>query len=178
MRTDTCMHILHVCAPHAQTLEERERYLRQLEADQAEGVSNGAPSRQGVLAAPVASFVIKARSRDGAKVFINVCTSDKARCFAGIDSGRLQYHFAAVSASAKGHSEGARANGAPCTRRLSPAARQTGNGVCRRRSARRCAWARTRPARRAACGTCPCTPARATRPWQALSTRWVLLQLG
>ena len=68
-------------ASRAQTLEERESYLRQLEADQAAGISNGAPSGQGVLAAPVACFAIKARGADGAKVFINVCTCDKAcRC--------------------------------------------------------------------------------------------------
>ena len=84
MATPLRSHCLHthasaLHASHAQTLEERETYLRQLEADQAAGVSNGVPSRQGVLAAPVACFVIKARSADGAKVFINVCTTDKAR---------------------------------------------------------------------------------------------------
>ena len=97
----------------AQTLEERERYLRQLEADQAAGVSNGAPSLQGVLAAPVACFVIKARSADGAKVFINVCTSDKARHFAGSTSGRFQHRPAAVSVSAQSHTDGARERGSP-----------------------------------------------------------------
>jgi hypothetical protein len=57
-----------------QTLAENEAYLRQLEAEQGSG-----GARRGALAAPRASFVVKARDADGAKTFINVCTCEQVR---------------------------------------------------------------------------------------------------
>ena len=63
----------------AQTLEERETYLRQLEAEQDN--TEDKPTR-GTLATPAARYVIKARGADGAKVFINLCSCDKVRCSA------------------------------------------------------------------------------------------------
>ncbi len=72
---------MHSTVPSAaQTLEEREAYLRQLEAEQDSTEDD--PTR-GTLATPAARFVIKARCADGAKVFINLCSCDKVCCSAG-----------------------------------------------------------------------------------------------
>lgn len=57
-----------------QTLAENEAYLRQLEAEQG-----GGGAARGALAAPRASFVVKARGAGGAKTFINVCTCEQVR---------------------------------------------------------------------------------------------------
>jgi len=70
--------------------QEEEAYLRQLEEESAEG---GARQLQILLPRP--AFCVKCRTRDGAKVYINVCASDKIAVFTedrSADSANALWH--------------------------------------------------------------------------------------